>query len=162
MTLSEWIANGEVGTSSKTMWCALQGIPFDRADVPHDPDDFSRCYQLYILVPEFRSADAFDRIAAMYPWWKPYLDQWRKLERMYCAATSKGESTMPDLYAFMQELYAKSCEIRYPDAEISKRVDGTIRSIYSPGGFSSVSITAEDVKGWQKPKDGKMGKGRNR
>ena len=155
MTLNEWIANGEVGTSSKTMWCALQGIPFRNADVPHDPDDFIRCYKLYIVVSEFRSIGAFDRITAIYPWWKPYLDSWRELERMYCKAIAKGESTMPELYAFMEQLYAKSCEIRYPDAEISKRVDGTIRSIHSPGGFSIVSITAEDVKGWEKPKKGK-------
>ena len=41
-----WIANGETGMSSKTMWNCLIGNSNFPINHPYDPDDFSRCYKL--------------------------------------------------------------------------------------------------------------------
>ena len=51
LTLDEWIINGDLGISSKTMWAALkdEDISQTHGDKPYDYDDFSRCYKLYFL-----------------------------------------------------------------------------------------------------------------
>ena len=82
-----WVAGRDTGTSSKTMWAALTGavkgparLDFYR-DIPHDGDDFGRCYRLIQAVPEW--ASRLDEIVAAFPAWGPIIREWDRLCRIY-------------------------------------------------------------------------------
>ena len=82
----EWIGTQRVGVSSKTMWVALmcpQNVDREGRDydVPHDADDFSRCYDLY----RFAQLDLNDlrKIESVFPYWKPIIDKWHDLVSAY-------------------------------------------------------------------------------
>lgn len=114
MNLDEWIVNGRVGISSKTMWSALKGIEIKtgRDDKPYDPDDFSRCY---MLVSECNvSKSDLQKIPKAFPYWKPYIDNWDKLTEMY--ETNEKDKwvnkNVIGMFEFMQELRKKSDAIR--------------------------------------------------
>ena len=79
----EWIGSHRVGISSRTMWCAIMGVKCYKADVPYDADDFSRCYDLY-KFSELTPAD-LQKVANIYPYWRPIIDQWDELCEMYVA-----------------------------------------------------------------------------
>lgn len=87
----EWIGTHHVGISSKTMWVALmcnQDV-IDRNssnyNVPGDADDFSRCYDLY----KFAELNLNDlrKIERVFPYWKPIIDEWYKLEAAFLEGT---------------------------------------------------------------------------
>jgi hypothetical protein len=50
----EWLQGRDTGTSSVTICSVITGLPSHHGhyDVPHDPDDFGRCYRLLKLLPE--------------------------------------------------------------------------------------------------------------
>lgn len=84
MTPHEWIATGEVGISSKTIWAALMGVPFTRKtqfDTPSDTDDFQRCFKLLHDVPGFR--ERLPEVGAWFPKWKPFCEHWAELETLW-------------------------------------------------------------------------------
>lgn len=87
MTLNEWIAFGEVGMSSKTMWAVVtktltpENIKRFRVEIPYDKDDFSRCYKLWEDCN--LSDEDLNRIKVMCPIWKPFIDNWHELVRLY-------------------------------------------------------------------------------
>ena len=82
----QWIVGRDTGISSKTIWSVMMGAvpenphPF-HFDVPHDPDDFGRCYRLLQAVPEWRGR--LPEVAARFPEWGPLVDAWGELEEMY-------------------------------------------------------------------------------
>ena len=84
----EWIGCHRVGISSKTMWCAIMGVKCYKADVPYDADDFSRCYDLY-KFSELTPAD-LQKVANIYPYWRPIIDQWDELCEMYSSQNYGG------------------------------------------------------------------------
>ena len=84
----EWIGSHNVGISSKTMWCAIMGVKCREADTPGDADDFSRCYDLY-KFSELTPAD-LQKVANIYPYWRPIIDQWDELCEMYVAKNYGG------------------------------------------------------------------------
>lgn len=76
-----WMANGERGMSSETMWnCFMGNIKF-RINHPHDPDDFSRCYKLLKHVPEWKNK--MYRLKPLSKAWSNLVDNWDKLTEMY-------------------------------------------------------------------------------
>lgn len=79
----EWIGCHSVGISSRTMWCAIMGVKCREADTPRDADDFSRCYDLYRFC-ELTQAD-LQKVANIYPYWRPIIDQWDELCEIYLA-----------------------------------------------------------------------------
>jgi hypothetical protein len=102
MNLTEWIVQGEVGVSSKTMWAALMGV-FPKAagkgftwDVPHDPDDFRRCMQ-FVEACQI-TMEQLQKIKEIVPWFAPIIDNWGQLVTMY---VSHGNA---ELYNRLQEL----------------------------------------------------------
>lgn len=103
MNLDEWIIYGEIGISSKTMWAAITGIVtggsmrFD-FNVPHDSDDFSRCYKLWKQCGI--TAEQLNRVSTVFPWWKPFIDNWDKLVSMF-------ENKEP-MYEYIQTLEYES------------------------------------------------------
>lgn len=82
----EWIGTHDVGISSRTMWCGLMGLKPENIhsyqfDVPHDSDDFSRCFDLV----EFSEATEEDlmKVVVVFPYYKPIIDIWGKLVNAY-------------------------------------------------------------------------------
>ena len=84
----EWIGSHKVGISSKTMWCAIMGVKCYEEGIPCDADDFSRCYDLYRFC-ELTQAD-LQKVANIYPYWQPIIDQWDELCEMYAAKNYSG------------------------------------------------------------------------
>ena len=84
----EWSVCNTVGISSITMWCAIMGVKCYKADVPYDVDDFSRCYDLY-KFSELTPAD-LQKVANIYPYWRPIIDQWDELCEIYVAKNYSG------------------------------------------------------------------------
>jgi len=81
-TPNQWIVFGEVGTSSKTIWAVLTNAVISYVgdwnfDAPHDMDDFSRCYKLIQLFPEWRQR--LPEVARIFPIWVPFVREWDKL-----------------------------------------------------------------------------------
>lgn len=85
-TPNQWIMFGEVGTSSRTIWGVLTGAITSYVDsfnvgVPRDMDDFSRCYKLISLFPEWEAR--LSEVAAIFPQWIPFIREWDALKEAY-------------------------------------------------------------------------------
>lgn len=76
-----WIANGEKGSSSKTMWNCLMGNKGFPINHPHDPADFSRCYKLLKTVPEWNSQ--LEKLKPLSMAWNNLILNWEKLTEMF-------------------------------------------------------------------------------
>lgn len=104
-----WLANGEVGLSSKqlAMWTAF-GERTDRGfgiDYPKDPDDFDRCLKFLEAVPEARVE--LYRMAELSPVWKALVEHWDEIEK--CQLDEIGLNwtkarSAPKTYALMQSI----------------------------------------------------------
>lgn len=97
-----WVTNGDTGTSSLTIWSVFTGrpSPHKRYDIPHDPDDFGRCYRLLKVMPSWLGR--LGEVAAVYPAWAPFVKAWDELTRLYEEELPSGRA--PKCYARMQEL----------------------------------------------------------
>ncbi len=94
----DWLRSGDTGTSSKTIYSVLSGIScLDQygPSVPHDGDDFGRCYRLLKRFPDWRNR--MGEVAAKYPEWAPLVREWDKITVMYEAAIAgeKGKRRGP-------------------------------------------------------------------
>jgi hypothetical protein len=101
--LGNWLLNGNVGISSKTMAAIALGatdMSGWKVDAPHDPADFGRCYKLVQAVPEIRAH--FPRIAKKVKPFAGIIREWDELARIYERDKPKGES--PELYNRIREL----------------------------------------------------------
>jgi len=99
-----WIANGEHGMSSKTMWnCFMDNHAFP-INHPHDPDDFSRCYKLLEVVPEWKNE--LSKLKTLSHQWSALVDNWDELTRMYELNFNNNwkNSEQIGMYKFMQKL----------------------------------------------------------
>ena len=76
-----WLANGERGTSSNTMFERFTGIDCTKnyfgGSHPRDPDDFRRCELLLRQVPEFR--ECLPTMADMSAAWSQLVDHWGEI-----------------------------------------------------------------------------------
>lgn len=70
-------------------------------DIPHDPQDFGRCYRLLGHFPEWRERLA--EMAEVFPKWGPLVESWPELESLWEAERHKSKA--PKLYERMRELY---------------------------------------------------------
>lgn len=90
----KWIGTRRVGVSSRTMWCALMGtVDEDQRwtllfDVPHDAQDFARCYDL-VSFCELTPED-LQRVTEIFPYYKPIVDEWDRLTEAFTAGR-RGE-----------------------------------------------------------------------
>lgn len=104
-----WLEHGDRGVSSETIFSAFRGgISPLHAAIPYDPDDFGRCKRLLDLMPEWR-AD-LNRVSALYPWFKPMIDQWDEIERLYILEEPTGSA--PQCYDFMRPLVEECQRLR--------------------------------------------------
>lgn len=95
-----WIANGHVGSSSKTMWLCFMGQKIDRVYHPCDPDDFSRCWKLLEAVPEWKSE--LHKLKPLSKEWSNLVDNWDKLTEFY--ENMRIVKKANGMYEFMQTL----------------------------------------------------------
>lgn len=100
-----WLYGPDVGCSSLTIFSVLNSRGHSmnsqwRLDIPHDPDDFGRCYRLLNAIPGWR--ERLPEVAAKYPRWKPYVAAWEELTRLFEEESPSGKC--PKLYQRMQEL----------------------------------------------------------
>ncbi len=77
----QWIAGGDTGTSSKTIWAVMQMVEPEYASVPSDPSDFGRCYRLLKLIPEWR--EGLSLVSRRYPEWTALVEHWDELTALY-------------------------------------------------------------------------------
>jgi hypothetical protein len=108
MTLNEWIIYGETGISSKTMWAAITGAVSQELesgyfDIPHDSDDFSRCYKFWKQCNLTR--EQLNKVKETFNWWAPYIDHWDELAAMY-------ERGCGGMYKYMSTLRNQAYEIK--------------------------------------------------
>lgn len=73
----EWLAVGQHGVSSETIFSHMTGLPFSRYSHPHDPDDLRRCRLLLEWVPEFQSR--LGEMSAVSPIWAALVAHWGEL-----------------------------------------------------------------------------------
>ena len=99
-----WISNGQVGLSSKTMWQHFMCQDVVRLNHPHDPDDFSRCYKLLQIVPEWKPRIL--ELSVRSKAWKILAENWDKLTEMYEKNEKESwvNSDKIGMYKFMQTL----------------------------------------------------------
>lgn len=106
----EWIGTRDVGVSSRTMWVALMGVARGvndyngGFDVPHDSDDFSRCYDL-VKYGEV-TKEELQKVVEAFPYYKPIIDRWDDLVEAYLSPGCKGvfqilESTRDEVMELM-------------------------------------------------------------
>lgn len=109
----EWVGNGDTGTSSLTIWAVLMDrrSPHGRFDVPHDPDDFGRCYRLLQVMPEWRAR--LPEVAQRVPAWGPFVREWDTLTALYedelqnGPLNKRGYRMLTRTYDLMQKLRAE-------------------------------------------------------
>lgn len=110
----EWLVGRDTGTSSKTIYHVMMGYAIKRSpyqfDVPHDPDDFGRCYRLLKLFPAWRERIA--EVATALPEWGPLVREWEQLEKLYEEESHKPNGLAPKLYATMQTLIEEGRKVR--------------------------------------------------
>jgi len=108
MKPEQWIVNGEVGTSSKTIWAVMMDAVLpNRKDswdysIPHDPDDFSRCWKLLVLFPDWRKR--LQEVADIFPAWMGFVREWDKLTKMYEALLAEDKHYSDEMYDLMRKL----------------------------------------------------------
>ena len=86
--LLEYMVNGELGISSKTLISAVLDIPCNHANIPYDTSDFGRCYKVCFAVPAVLKH--LNKVAKRYPKWKPIVRIWGKLSELYSKGDYKG------------------------------------------------------------------------
>lgn len=104
-----WLAGGDTGTSSITIWSVMTGCSMPRGrrpSVPHDPDDFGRCHPLLELFPAWR--ERLPEVGARHPDWAGLVGAWDELTALYLEELPSGRA--PRLWARMQALLNSSME----------------------------------------------------
>jgi hypothetical protein len=140
MEPEQWIINGDVGTSSKTIWAVMMGAVDEKHKdsmnygIPHDPDDFSRCYKLLVLFPEW--IERLPEVAKVFPAWVGFVREWDKLAAMFKNNLKKeptGHGYSKEMYDLMQKL-----------EDEGRLADGWVQtgpSSWHKGNSTSVTIT---------------------
>lgn len=105
-----WLANGDTGVSSLTIYSAFTAEPSDCYDWPHDPDDFARCKGLLDIFPEWRASLA--TVSERFPWMGPFILNWDRFEELYAEERSSGR--LPKLLAALEEAAAEANRIPNP------------------------------------------------
>lgn len=104
---TQWLATGEKGLSSETMFEVLSGMKTCEHGYrhPYDPADFARCRKLIETIPAYeRRISEMGKISKQ---WKAIVDNWDKLCAMMDEEapewrTHKGRA--PKTYEFMRKL----------------------------------------------------------
>lgn len=102
----QWFANGRVGASSRTIALAGVGIQHPSPVEPSDPSDLNRCMEMLASCPSI----SLESVVKMYPWYKPFVDNWSELVSMHENEAHSGRA--PSLYKRMKELQDESMRLK--------------------------------------------------
>lgn len=127
MTPVEWLLGNDTGISSKTICAVMTGSalrdPFN-SSVPHDSDDFGRCYRLLKHFPEWRLR--LPEIGFIYPLWQPLVMAWDELTALYELFCDEHGKVSHELYlankAASEQFHTRIRELR----EDGMRTDGWV------------------------------------
>jgi hypothetical protein len=104
-----WLANGERGTSSNTIFTHLSGMDCVGrwgGSHPLDPGDFRRCRLLLDQVPEFQAR--INELRTISPVWDRLVSSWMLLcdtmDAEFSTWREAGRGSCPKTFKFMQEL----------------------------------------------------------
>jgi hypothetical protein len=103
MTEIDWILSDDTGCSSKTIWAVMMGSDYPKNDIPCGPSDFGRCYKLLLAFPEWN--DRLHEVAEKHPKWRPLIDKWNELSRLYEEELSREDGRAPNLFQMLKSLY---------------------------------------------------------
>jgi hypothetical protein len=99
----EWLFNGRVGLSSKSMASAICDIKLNKfPSHPSDPSDFYRCLKLLEAVPEARNH--FSKISKLSLTWKLYIERWDEIESLYNEEVLEDTGKAPRTYKLMHDI----------------------------------------------------------
>lgn len=99
-----WLASGEVGTSSKTIAMKMVGVELKDGCHPLDPDDFNRCLLLIAAVPEIRPR--LKEMADVSPQWNRLIGRWDEIEKTFISEAGLDwcrAFTAPETYELMKQ-----------------------------------------------------------
>ena len=80
----EWLFGDDTGLSSRTIAGVMLNLPpaaIHLPSIPYDAGDLGRCQRLLEKLPEWRAR--LDEVAEAFPQWRPLVEHWRELERLY-------------------------------------------------------------------------------
>lgn len=97
-----WLKYGERGASSETMFQVISGKKIRQSadNHPNDPDDFSRCFKLLDMIPEWKSE--LYKMKDVSVVWSNLVDNWSKLTEMYLDMILKQKDN--GMYDFMKKI----------------------------------------------------------
>lgn len=106
----DWLANGQVGVSSRcmAMWLGFGKRTQDEfGGYPHDPDDLDRCLKLLHRAPGLR--ERLPNMAELNKTWSALVARWDEIEASHLNEVGLGWTKArraPKTYALMQEVIA--------------------------------------------------------
>lgn len=102
----DWARGRDTGISSATIYTVVTGNApiYEHFDVPHDCDDFGRCYRFLKLFPEYRPR--LPEVALRFPEWSRLVENWDELTRLYEAALESDQGRA--LYDRLQQLIGEA------------------------------------------------------
>ena len=100
--MNQWLASGERGISSDTLFEKLsgRGLGSRYKSHPLDPNDFRRCYLLLKLIPEWKND--LDKLREINYTWDQLVNNWDKLTEMLEEQLSTKKPN--GMFEFMLEL----------------------------------------------------------
>ena len=129
-----WLANGNVGMSSKSIAFHMANINAGAKAIPGDPADFKRCTEMLMACPSIKNLSS---LAEEAPQYTPYINNWDKMLDLYNKDTKQYENKAPNLYNYMKKLETESRLIsgqvvfgfRYMSVDEFKELTGVTPSI---------------------------------
>lgn len=102
---AKWLLDGQVGMSSRAIYCHMTGNDDKRWSYPSDPDDLNRCLLLLDLIPEWKGR--MGEMAARGSAWAGLAVRWEELTATFLDEVGLGWSkakSAPKTYALMKQL----------------------------------------------------------
>jgi hypothetical protein len=109
---TRWLASGERGTSSNTMFSTLTGVDAlsgAHPSHPYDPDDLDRCLQLLEAMPELRAK--LPVMAHVSPEWAALVRAWDAVEACHLSEVGlrwTKATRAPKTYDLMRAVFSEA------------------------------------------------------
>lgn len=149
--VTAWLLSDDTGISSCTIVAAMTGSGIGRADVPHDPADFGRCYRLLKQMPEWRIG--LTAVAQRFPKWGPMVAVWEELETLYerllAAREAHGEVQWPGHGRRRPSAKAIAAYYAHP-ATVAYRALYERMRVLEDDGYAADGWTPTGGGGWRK------------